>query len=431
MGRLHHALLACALLGAATATTGSAWAETADGAKMQFNFTEDGKSYVRLMTWHQIWARFSEMNPGTTVSDRALDQQLDVGIRRSRFLALGRVGKFLMVFHFGMNNQTFNNGKKPQLYVHDVWTQYDVAGEALSVGGGLHYWNGISRMSNWSTIKFLSLDAPVLNWPTIEKSDQFARQLGVFAKGKIGQLDYRFALNRPFNAGAAPGPNADYNPKNNSPAFAGYLMYQFWDQEGNLLPYLPGTYLGEKSVLNVGSGFYYHPNAMSSTTDTGAVQDHDQLALSGDIFVDLPLGDGVGALTAYAAYVYLDFGPNHLRNVGIMNVGAGGTSLNGPGNGFPVIGTGHHAYFQAGYLLPFDLMGTQVQPYVTTQVSSFEARDSIAVIPEVGFNWYLSGQNAKVSFLYRARPVFTLDGDMKRTVDTYKSEAILQTQLFY
>lgn len=410
--------------------SGPASAETADGSKMQFNFTEDGKNFIRLLTWHQLWGRMAQMNPGTTVNGQASNNQVDIGIRRSRFLVFGKVAdRMSVVFHFGINNQTFNGAKKPQLYVHDVWTQYDIIPTHLSLGVGLHYWNGISRMSNWSTIKFLALDAPISNWPTIEKSDQFARQLGIYAKGKLGKLDYRLALNRPFKTGTLMvGAAADYNPENNSPAVAGYFMYQFWEQEGNLLPYLPGTYIGKKSVFNLGSGFYYHPKAMISDAGSG-IQTHDSLAVAGDVYLDMPVGEG--AITAYGVYMYTDFGPHHLRNVGIMNLGAGGTSVNGRGNAYPTIGTGHTFYGQAGYLLPMLVAGAQVQPYVSAQISSFDALDALAIIPEVGMNWFVHGHSAKFTVMYRARPIFEVDDGMKKTVDTYKGEVVAQTQLFF
>lgn len=417
---------------------------------MQFNFTEDGKTFVRFHTWHQIWARYTDMNPGTTVDGRAINAQFDPAIRRSRFLAFGRLAdRMTVLMHFGINNQTFNNARKPQLYVHDVWVDYDIVPTYLSAGGGLHYWNGISRMSNWSTIKFMSLDAPISNWPTIEKTDQFARQMGGYIKGKVDKLDYRFALNRPFQVGDTDltkfGAKLDYNPTNGSPAFAGYLMYQFWDQEGNVLPFTTGTYLGSKSVFNIGAGFYYHPNQMRQRTakmgqtfdptNSNTFDDelHDGLVLSGDVFLDMPFGEKGedGALTAYLAYYYLDFGPNYVRNVGIMNLGAGGTSLNGGGNGYAIIGTGHQVYAQVGYLLPFDLMGTKLQPYVTAQLSAFEGRDAPSMTPELGVNWFIHGHNAKLTLMYRARPIYNLDDAGESKVDTYKSEAILQAQLFF
>ena len=69
---------------------------------------------------------------------------------------------------------------------------------------GLHYYMGLSRMTMASTLNFLTLDSPVFSWPLIDNSDQFARQLGMFAKGKYGKLEYRFSLNKPFATDLVP-----------------------------------------------------------------------------------------------------------------------------------------------------------------------------------------------------------------------------------
>ena len=58
------------------------------------------------------------------------------------------------------------------------------------MGAGLHYWNGVSRLSSQSTLNFMTLDAPIFNWTNIEATDQFARQFGIYAKGQLDRLDY-------------------------------------------------------------------------------------------------------------------------------------------------------------------------------------------------------------------------------------------------
>lgn len=408
--------------------------------KLQLNLTDDGKSWVRFLSWHQLWGRYTQMNPGTTVDGRALNDQLDAGIRRSRFILLSRFAdRATMMFHVGINNQTFNNARKPQVYIHDVWADFDVVKKYFTVGTGLHYWNGVSRMSNWSTITFLALDAPIFNWPNIERTDQFARQLGVYFKGKIDKLDYRVAVNRPFQTGdpnlANFAEGVNYNPTNGSPSVQGYFMYQFWDQEANTVPYLTGTYIGKKRVFNLGTGFYYHPKQMRERRAGMEDELHDGLVVAGDVFLDMPLGEKAenGAITAYATYYYMDFGPDFVRNVGIMNLGdtGSGTTLNGAGNAFTILGTGHQVYAQVGYLVPMDLMGAKLQPFVTTQLSIFDGRDQAAVTPEVGANLFISGHQAKVTAMYRARPVFEIGDSGDSEVSTYRSEVIVQTQLFF
>ena len=180
---------------------------------LKITVSKDGQYYLRILTWAQIWATQVDNNPGTIGYDFKPDNaSSNIGIRRARMLFWAQMGpKWMILTHFGMNNQTFTNGgylgtdgKKPQLYMHDLWTEYMVIPKKLYIGTGLHYWNGVSRMANASTLNFLTLDAPIFNWYTIETNDQFARQLGIYIKGQLNRLDYRFALNQPFRNGRNP-----------------------------------------------------------------------------------------------------------------------------------------------------------------------------------------------------------------------------------
>lgn len=333
-------MLSCALL-----STPRAEAAAPYGQGLRLNLSEDGEFYVKFLTWHQVWSRYMELNPGTEIQGEAAGTNFDIALRRSRFLVMAALGERVLVLtHFGVDNQVFNGARKPQLFMHDAWVQYEVLPRHLSVGFGLHYWHGVSRMTNASTLNLVPLDAPVLNWPTIERTDQFARFLGVFAKGKLGGFDYRVALNKPFAAetstkAMASHPDvADYDPTARTVNVEGYLQYQAWDEESATLPYAVGTYLGQKRVLNFGAGFHFQPAGMVSYDAAGQERSHDLALLGLDVFLDTPVGE-YGALTGYLVYYHYDFGPNHLRSIGIMNPGSGGTSVNGAGNAFPVIGT--------------------------------------------------------------------------------------------
>ncbi|NNE17425.1 MAG: hypothetical protein HKN10_03000, partial [Myxococcales bacterium] len=148
--------------------------------KLQVSLNDDGTLYFRFATWLQVWTRAMQLNPGTTVLGKDESWYGDVGIRRARFLMFGQIfPRVFLLMHIGINNQTFRNARKPQVYFHDAWAEFKVTKDnKLSIGAGLIYWNGVSRMTNASTITLMSLDAPISNWPTIELSDQFARHLG-------------------------------------------------------------------------------------------------------------------------------------------------------------------------------------------------------------------------------------------------------------
>jgi hypothetical protein len=402
------------------------------GAGIKVNLTASGQSWVRFIMWTQVWLRMIHNNPGTMVGGEEKDVDFDVLIRRARFLAVAQLTpKFQIVTHFGINNQTFRNNafdgdapKRPNFFVHDAWVQFEAIKRHLYIGGGLHYWNGVSRLTNASTLNLLTIDAPILNWATINSSDEFARWLGIFAKGKIGGLDYRLAVNRPFARGGTDAPAAavalDANA--NTWALQGYVQYQLFDEESNTLPFAVGSYLGKKRVLNVGAGFLYQSNALHSLDGAGNAQQHDLFLLGVDVFADLPFGPSgaLGALTAYAVFYHYEMGPDKVATAGIANYGG-----NPKGNAYPLFGTGEHFYTQIGYLLPKSL-GISLQPYATFQASFYEGLEDPAYVIEGGVNWYLIGHHAKLTLHYRARPLF----DGQTQADGFRSELLLQGMIF-
>ena len=441
MKRILAAAASCLVLALSSRARADYPAELDKGAKIDLG---DPNRFVRLIVWDQICLRYVEQNPGSVVRGTVRSEGLDMGVRSSRLLIHGQLTKdLLFIFHAGINSQSSVGGgfglstdaKKPQVFIHEASGEYRVFGDWLALGGGLHYWNGVSRMASTSTFSLLTVDAPMYNWATLDKTDQLARQLGVYAKGHLGALEYRVALNRPFATEGTPGPNkADYYSKSDTWAVQGYFKYDVLDKEANTLPYYAGTYLGKKRVWNVGAGFYYHPDSMAYL-DPGRIVT-DTVLLSLDTFAELPLGHG-SAFTVYANGEYQSLGPNYLRNIGIMNPSSGLSktaphAFNGAGNALPTIGTGMTYYGQAGYLLP-DMFGRagQLQPYVAVRWSQYEALGGPVIVPEAGVNWLIAGQHAKVTLHYRSRPVFEAQAYGKPVEKDRKSEVTLQLQFQY
>jgi hypothetical protein len=422
----------------------------ADGTakKLQVSLNEDGTLYLRFAMWLQVWTRAMQLNPGTTVLGKQEAWYGDVGLRRARFLVFGKIfPRTFMLMHIGINNQTFrregSRGTKPGLYFHDAWLEFEASKKGyFSLGAGLLYWNGISRMTNASTITFMSLDSPIFPWATIEVTDQFARQLGLYAKGKAGLFDYRVAVVRPFAApfdpaspGTPPGSGAGgYNPTANTFGYSGYFQFQFLDIESNVLPYAVGTYIGAKKVFNWGFGGHAQPIGiwyLADPADPTSVRKRALFIASTDLFLDIPFkGENGGAATWYGAYYYMDFGPNNIRNVGIMNPGDGGsgTTASGRGNQYAMLGTGHAGYSELGILIPGTVgQEIQFQPYVNTQLAKWEGYNEIMAHVGVGLNVFIHKHNAKVTLEYRNRPIFDSSGN----VESRKGNSfVLQMHLF-
>lgn len=433
------------------------------GSGLKLNLNPEGDKYVRFILWNQIWLRNTDMNPGTMVSDEATKNTWNIGNRRLRALAYAQITKrYMILMHFGINNQTFinggatgttgtggyGNGKKPQMFFHDAWNEYAVIlpGEAgkfsLSLGAGLHYYMGLSRMTMASTLNFLTVDSPIFTWPLIDNSDQFARQMGLFAKGKYGKLEYRFSLNKPFATNLTPvdvtNPAARIAVDNNgNPEFskAGYVEYQFLDSESNLLPFKVGSYLGTKKVFNIGAGFYHQKDG-TRTSVNSQIEKHDIALYAVDAFADLPLGNSKHkmALSAYTGFYNYNFGPNYLRNLGIMNIGTsdpsfvGDKAIAGAGNLQPMIGTGNIYYLQAGLLLPSnaDKPKIRIQPFAAYTNKNFKALEKSSSQFDVGANWFIDGHHAKLTTQYSTRPTYTSASAEPKS----KGEFILQFQIY-
>lgn len=413
------------------------------GSGMRVNMNQEGTKYLRFIFWNQIWARSTKHNPGTLVAGEPADRTFDIGARRIRFLALAQISpRYLIVAHAGINNQTFvtgggsgttgtgpyGAGKKPQIFFHDVYNEYAVipaknpeTGKAnkntLSIGAGLHYWHGISRMTSASTLNFLMIDAPIFNWPLIEVSDQFARQFGIYAKGTMGKLHYQMHVNKPFATNNTPtvgGPAVDNNG-NAKAGYGGYYDYQFLDQESNVLPFRVGSYVGTKKVFNIGGGFYSSKEGTKSLTATDQVRKHNINIQAVDFFADLPVGDKNKnmAVTAYSSLYNYDFGPNYLRSLGIMNIGTsnpnftGRKAQQGAGNARYLLGTGQIWYTQTGLLLPKTISTKlRIQPIAAYTLTNFQGLSDVGHHYDLGSNFYIDGHHSKLTLQYSSRPLY-------------------------
>lgn len=375
---------------------------------LKFKLNEDGSKYLRVISWAQVQANYN--------TDESFDangnenSNLNFNLRRARILMFAQINKdFLILTHFGLNSLTSSTlsptgkGDGSQLFFHDVWGQYNL-GEDHVVGGGLHYFNGISRLNNQSTLNMMTMDNNRQSWATIGLSDQFARHLGVFLKGKFNKLQYRLAINDAAvstldSRTAVSGGDAVYNGRANlgskeaGKTYAGYFDYNFLDQESNFLPYKVGSYLGEKKVFNIGAGFFLHPKG--SIIDSGTLvapnlEGEDVSIFAVDAFYDTPLGEDGSAITAYAVYQNSGYGKNYL---------------------FSAYGTGSMVYGHLGYVFKGDLTKTRYQPYISYGTHSYDAVNDNRSTLGIGVNAYMSGHNSKLTLEYNNQQFGALDSN--------------------
>lgn len=368
---------------------------------LQVKLNEDGSKYIRFIVWNQ-----TQLSSQFQTNGKSTDDGLHFSIRRARLLTYAQVSpRFLVLTHFGLNSlgasgmtgnpntQTANNSSL--IFLHDAYGEFAVVDKKLHIGSGLHYWNGVSRLTNQSTLNMMTMDNPgsgvgdarLFPWSTITTSDQFARQLGIFAKGTLGKFTYRVSAN---NARRSMAPTLDSTVTSFQVAgdgkdwlYTGYFNYNFLDGESDKLPYFVGTYMGKKKVLNVGFGFNTQPNALragyvDSTGATVYTKKEGVTFFAADVFYDAPIGTKGYAINALGAYYQSQYGSN-------KNFGGGGL----------IPGSGSIIYGQLGCYMPVKTQG--IMPYVTYSHQDLSNTPNTSYELGVGMNWFINGHNAKLT----------------------------------
>jgi len=427
---------------------------------LRFYLTEDKSSYAGMTMVNQIWTRYIWNNPDKNGVPQYND--FDFGIRRSRLTFYTYLMNRVFVYtQIGADGLAYRSKEKAVVNLIDAETEFIIKKDKLHVGFGLSSWNGVSRYNNRKIVEFLVVDNPGFAFPVLNTFDKVGRQLGIHARGNIGKLHYRVALVKPFETGIDSVSSPITTERiNENFAVKGYFEWQFFDKENSLFPYMTMNNLGRAKMLNIGAGFYYHPQAMLveakkdlSTVDPElatlllmAGQEYMIRELAGyypsgisdiflaaiDLFLDMPTKKN-GAITSYLGYYYNFFGPNYLRSMSQMNVSRMSPEIalpQGIGNSQWEVGTGHIVRGEFGYLLPGKGLKNRFQPYGAFTLKSFEALDDVSFQYDAGINWLWYGHNLKWTLQYSSRPIFTVvDGKNKWTAS--KGQIILQTQICF
>ncbi len=400
---------------------------------ISFPLSDDGKYNVKLGFSSQIWARYSQLNPNTyNYSGKKINSHADLLIRRSTIKLSASLDKFYFFSMFGLASQTQTeahgifSASQPSFMFYDLYVSRAFFNRNLFVGYGLNLYHGLSRYTSAGAVTSLGIDVPKLSEPSPITTEQSARQLSFFVDGIASKLKYRFVLASPFiEDGNRPpiGLNRAADIPNTNLKAEGYLAWQFWDKEMAPVPFMAGTYLGKKKILNIGSGFQYHKNASGSLSVSGDTILHNQLSLAVDMFMELPFNNE-GALNLYAAYFNYDLGPNYYRSGGYANTFRS-SSPSGGGIAEPDAGTGSGIATQIGYLLPFKVASKHlIQPYYEGEYRFYDALEDNALHHNIGINYYVDGLHVKYTLQHELRPYF--NGIKK---ESYKSQLIFRIQI--
>ncbi|SEK26337.1 hypothetical protein [Parapedobacter koreensis] len=410
----------------------------------KFWLNDDGSHYFKLTLLSQVWLRSTDLNPGSTINGYAKDHYTDIGIRRARVQAYGQLTDRVFIYtQVGMNNFNFLSDRKAGFFIHDILGEYAAVKGRLSFGMGLTAWNGLTRFAAPSVATILGVDAPLFEQTTNDVTDQFLRKLSLYAKGKLGRLDYRLVMSSPMDVHKAAGysdaisTRSNFSPLPAKMQWQGYFKWDFLDKEDNTTPYSAGSYYGTKKVFNVGVGFQFQPDAMWHAGATGDTVLTDMKHVAVDAFYDVPLqGAGGPSISAYATYIHFDHGPGYIRQQAVMNPANGttmaGNAFSGGGNGYPSFGTGDLVYAQVGYKFKENLIGsTTLMPYASAQFANYDRLNDNMLFWDAGINWLLKGTTSKLTLAYQNRPVYETAANGNGERSGHKGTALLQYQVFF
>ncbi len=399
--------------------------------EIKLKLNDSGIATTKLSFATQFWGRYTGLNAGSTnKAGDPISSETEFALRRTRFIMTNNLDDRIVFYtQLGFNNLN-STSAKPQLYFHDVWGMFRIVPKSLYIGFGLNGWNGLSRLSNTSFMKTMTLDNPGVNYPNINRTDLEARQLGIFAKGTAGKVSYRTAIVKPFVYSGIPTKvqeNQGYEYPSEKLEYKGYLAYHFLDVEYFTTSYVDMTYFGTKRICNLGAGFDIYPKSIAEYDTFGNKALKNRNLFAADFMLELPMRKNQ-TISVYSVFYSYDFGSNFLKSSGVMNNWGGGTGIEGAGNNEFKIGTGNILYSTVGYLFPKEFLKLpgRLQVFYAFTDKNFEALHPALLNHDCGANYYMAGQKLKLSFQYSLRPILNPSADH---IDSYKPTAIFQVQL--
>ena len=278
-------------------------------------------------------------------------------LRRTRVILAGKVNKWIHFFFETDNPNLGRNGNAGGTFTQDGFIDFRFFNE-LKVAAGMILLP-FSRHNRQSAASLMGLDyhSDVF---TAWGPQRIWRDYGIEARGIVmDQIDYRVGVFNGFRGGAA---------TNDMPRITGRVAYNFFEPEPKF--FYGGTYLGNKKVLSAGFGFDLQPEGGVD----GKGKKDLYYGLTGDVFVDWPLNDGMAA-TFNTGFMFYSWGPKKTNlQTSIAMFGEAGFFIQ---NFQPVVG------FEWGQPLDSDT-------FKDKQVLNFRA----------GLNYYIKGHNATVKIEY-------------------------------
>lgn len=356
---VRHQMAFRAALGLALAGAGGA-----TQAGPTFEYGDEG--FVTLGYSVQMWAQARDFT-----SNNDSGSSTDFFLRRNRITLSGQYNDYIGFYaqlEAGSDSRAGQDNRS--VYYRDAYLTLDWTDSMRFIIG--RFKNTFTRENLEACLEPLTLDrGEVIAYTPFGGT----RDTGVAMWGNLvdGQFQYRLML--------SDGRESDEVAKD-SPRMTARAHWSFWDPEFDYG--YRGTYLGTRKVLTVGAA--YDTQRDVTYADWGNRQDiRDYEAWTADVFMEYPTASGT--ITASAAY--MDYSTDD--------------AINGPDPGtLPVTSELEGHYAKLGYLLPGKVGMGRLQFFLRHEDLDYGVSSGYYDNRwlSVGANYYIHGQQLKVTFEY-------------------------------
>jgi hypothetical protein len=389
-------------------------------------------TYIGFSGTLQVWARYTDLNPGSTINGDSKTTAFDISVRRYRMQMYGQLAaNTRFTFQVGNNNLNYNTSSgSPKILDAYIDHQFH---KSFAMGIGKNGWTGLSRYASPSSATALDFDINYSATAFVNVNDSFLRRMGIYARGQFNHFDYRIVLSKPYSTPANKTPLSQRAVfANGAPGYqtSAYLKYQFLDQEMQT-PFATGTYIGDKKIFNIGVGALYQPRSTVTAVGGDTVY-HAAKMFAIDLFYENSFNQN-NTITIYGSCILNSLGPLFIRNIGANNpadLNKPADCFNGGGNNMPVTGTGKIFNAQLAYLRSVTV-GTRIykiQAFTSIEYAKLDALTNRLFIYDAGINYFIHGHHSKITIGYQNRPVY-ISSENKLIVQDRKSMIVLQYQI--
>ncbi len=351
------------VLGSATLVMGMAALPVHAGPTIPFG--EQG--FITINYALQTWMQYRDFRSATNNADG-----WDTFLRRNRVTLSGQYNDSIGFYaQLEANGDSRNGVDDRSVFYRDAYITYDKSDAMRFIVG--RFKNTFSRENLEACLEPLTIDrAEVISYTPFGGT----RDTGIAMWGNLADASFQYRVM------LSDGRESN-NVAKDSPRVTARAHWSLWDPEYDYG--YRGTYLGTQKVLTFGIGYDFQANAAyADFTNRRDAQDYS--AWTADVFMEYPTVSG-GTWTASAAY---------------FDYSAGNAINQDPDPELPQNSELEAYYLKAGYMLPGNVGPGRLQFFYRHENSDYASTSRYYdnTWNSIGFNYYIHGQQLKVSFEY-------------------------------